>query len=240
MSTPPLEMYLGSREKIRFLHNLCGSEIEISPDNLFRGKTCRICSYKKRAEQKTLSNNEWVEIVNSIAGDEYIFLEDYAGSKTKILVRHTVCGHEYRVSPEKFGDNRRCPKCKSSNGEKHIVTWLEANGYGFEREVTFPGCRDIGILRFDFKIFRSDGSWFLLEYDGNQHFNDGRFGGLLKDTLRRDKIKNDFCLMNKYELHRIPYTLYDRPGASNGRIDSKLKEICDNSDQGSTTMEHAA
>lgn len=43
--------------------------------------------------------------------EEYIFLEEYKLADTKIKVKHIVCGFEYSVTPSKFLNGRRCPKC---------------------------------------------------------------------------------------------------------------------------------
>jgi len=120
---------------------------------------------------------------------------------------------------------RRCPLCSKSHGEKHIASWLNEQNILFEQEVRFKDCRSILPLPFDFKIYRNDGSFFLIEYDGSQHYGDGFFEKF-EDRKLKDKIKNDYCECSNITLYRIPYTLYDRPGQGNRRINAKLKEIC--------------
>lgn len=42
----------------------------------------------------------------------YTVLSDFINTKTKIKIRHEVCGLEYEVTPANFiYRNRRCPKC---------------------------------------------------------------------------------------------------------------------------------
>jgi len=68
-------------------------------------------------------------------------------------------------------------------------------------------------LRFDFEINMDEKTLFI-EYDGRQHFEPIRFGGIseeqayknFKKQKRHDKYKNRFCNDNGYKLLRIPYT----------------------------------
>ena len=67
-------------------------------------------------------------------------------------------------------------------------------------------------LRWDFVIPTDDDPLFI-EYDGRQHFSPQRFGGMAQDQADarfetqqlRDVMKNDYCLVNGYELIRIKY-----------------------------------
>lgn len=68
-------------------------------------------------------------------------------------------------------------------------------------------------LRFDFEV-HMDGKTLFIEFDGRQHFEPIRFGGisqeraekLLKKQKKHDRIKNRFCNEYDYKLLRIPYT----------------------------------
>lgn len=68
--------------------------------------------------------------------------------------------------------------------------------------------------RFDFAIFKEDGSLFkLIEFDGEQHFNPvDFFGGEEKFKIQqeRDNNKNEYCKNNNIPLLRIPYSDYDK------------------------------
>ena len=59
--------------------------------------------------QKT--HAEFVAEVKHRAGAEYSVLGRYENNATKLLMRHSVCGSEYSVSPNKFLSGRRCPAC---------------------------------------------------------------------------------------------------------------------------------
>lgn len=45
-------------------------------------------------------------------GDEYTVLgEEYINNKTKIKVKHSLCGYEYDVRPDNLLSGKGCPKC---------------------------------------------------------------------------------------------------------------------------------
>lgn len=51
-----------------------------------------------------------------MVGDEYTILGVYMTTKTKILMRHNTCGHEYEVEPYSFLRGTRCPPCSHKQG----------------------------------------------------------------------------------------------------------------------------
>lgn len=47
-------------------------------------------------------------------GNEYTFLEPYKGARTHIGIIHNECGWQYKVTPDKFLNNKR--RCSNCNG----------------------------------------------------------------------------------------------------------------------------
>lgn len=98
-------------------------------------------------------------------------------------------------------------KNKKSKGEQIIIRYLRKNGWKTESEFGFDDLRDVNKLRFDVKATKNN-QWFLIEYDGRQHFESvDYFGGEdhFKKTVEHDKMKNDYCLKNNISLLRIRY-----------------------------------
>lgn len=62
------------------------------------------------AKQKT--DAEFKQEVQNLVGTEYVFLDQYVNSKTKLKVKHTNCGKIYKVRPNSFLTGHRCPFCK--------------------------------------------------------------------------------------------------------------------------------
>lgn len=99
--------YINSKTKIDIKHLLCGFTWQMCPNSFLNGIRCPKC-----AKGGTLWNDdEFKGLVKLMVGDEYTFLEEYKNYDTKIEVLHTTCGYKYKVSPNKFLSNRRCPKC---------------------------------------------------------------------------------------------------------------------------------
>jgi len=97
---------------------------------------------------------------------------------------------------------------QGSSIELSVECLLKDNNIKHQREVCFVDCRDIRPLRFDFEIFRPNGSSFLLELDGQCHFNEG-FGDL-SGIKHRDTIKDDYCKAHHIDLLRIPYWKFNQ------------------------------
>jgi hypothetical protein len=98
-----------------------------------------------------------------------------------------------------------------SKGVIKIKKYLNDNKIPFINEKTFPECKYKNLLRFDFYINHDKGN-FLIEFDGQQHFEHTGYFGSKEDfnlSLIRDNIKNKFCISNKILLLRISYNNQD-------------------------------
>lgn len=125
-----------------------------------------------------------------------------------------VCGEEFTAMPAKIisGHTTSCGCRKRSSREDMIKTYLDSIGLTYKEQYRFSECRDKYTLPFDFAIIKDDDSLILIEYDGIQHFKPlNMFGGQeeYEKCVRRDNIKNEFCVTNNIPLLRLPYTLTD-------------------------------
>ncbi len=102
-----LGIYVNTMTKILHRHKVCGHEWSIAPNNILslRGG-CPRCKGK--------THKQYITQVPV----EYEVLEPYVNSKTKILHKHLVCGHEWLIKPNSILSGQGCPKC-SSTGTKH-------------------------------------------------------------------------------------------------------------------------
>lgn len=69
------------------------------------------------------------------------------------------------------------------------------------------------MLRFDFALLQNGEVFYLIEYDGMQHYKPIKyFGGNegYDKTVMRDKIKNDYCANKNIPLLRLKYDLSDQ------------------------------
>ena len=116
--------YKGATEKIRFRHNVCGLEYEVMPNGFTsKGNRCPECAKILKGRQPKM-HDTFVAEVYGLVGDEYTILGEYKGSRTKLMMRHNVCGHMWEVAPHLFIAGTRCPKCaeekmKEERGRTH-------------------------------------------------------------------------------------------------------------------------
>ena len=189
--------YKNNKEKVKILCPKHG-EFEQEPRNHLSGQKCPTCQGNKK-----LIKNDFVERSIKIHGNKYNYELseiDGVGNKTKIICpKHGI--FEQIVDTHLRGHG--CPKCKDSKGEKIIEWYLTKNGITFMKQKMFDKCKDIRNLKFDF--FLPDYNT-CIEFDGKQHFKICEWGEKkLKDSIKKDNIKNLFCKNNKIELLRISY-----------------------------------
>lgn len=58
-----------------------------------------------------MTHQEFVNRVNEQGNGDYEVLGEYKNRRTKILLKHKVCGWEYEAFPNTFSSGGRCPKC---------------------------------------------------------------------------------------------------------------------------------
>ena len=205
--------YKNSNTKTLFKHNKCGYEWMARPNSFYKGTRCPKCATVIRGKKRRLTKEEFVEREEDIQSGEYEMLGKYTNITTKTLFKHTSCGHEWSITPDKFHWGVRCPKCNESRGEKSITNILEEMNIPFESQKRFDSCRHKLPLPFDFYVNDS----FLIEYDGEQHFKPTDFAGKgnewadksFKSGQLRDSIKTQWAKNNGIPLVRIPYTEFD-------------------------------
>ena len=204
-----LTPYIKSSLKISVKHDECGHIWDCSPTKFISGKRCPKCF---KWDKKT--NSQFKKEVFDLTENEYIFLDSYKNAQEKLSVRHTTCGNTYKVSPHKFLSGRRCPYCftkQNSHGSNKIEKFLQKHKIDYIREYSFDDLRGKSNqkLRFDFCIHKHDGKLFLIEFDGEQHFQPvEHFGGekALISLQERDNKKDIYCSNHNISLMRIPYT----------------------------------
>lgn len=160
--------------------------------------------------------------VYKITKGEYIALNEYQGIDQKVKIKHISCNKSFEITPYLFLDyGTRCPYCTKHNksrGEKRITDFLISINVNFKSQFTFPDCKNILALPFDFAVLDSNNSiMFLIEYQGEQHFQPVCFGGIpveqaqnnYRENQYRDKIKKKYCEEHNITLIEIPYWDFD-------------------------------
>lgn len=197
--------YTNDGTKVEILHHDCGRKYKVTPSGFISGNRCSKCH--KDNMRKTKSKEEFAKDFEALEGEEYTLLSDYKRNDKKVLVRHDVCGREYKVTPNKFYQGRRCPHCRASKGEVYVRRILDGNSIDYEYQKGFEELRYENPLTYDFYIPKKK---IAIEYQGKQHYEPiEHFGGMEEYLLQveRDKVKRIFAKDNNITLIEVPYTL---------------------------------
>ena len=173
-----------------------------SPNNHLRGKGCSKCGGNKK-----LNSLEFIEKANKVHNELYIYDKvNYINTNMKIDIICRKHG-DFTQSPYNHLMGKGCPKCNFSKGEIKILNFLTENNIKYIPQKTFEDCKYKTNLEFDFYLPDYN---MCIEYDGEQHYEANKFFGIksFKLTKIRDEIKNNYCLVNKIKLMRIPYFDY--------------------------------
>jgi hypothetical protein len=103
-----------------------------------------------------------------------------------------------------------------SESERQIARFLDKKNVKYKLQYQYFFCRDKKCLPFDFAVLGDDKKVkFLIEYDGEQHFEPVDFGEGMKVAKenfkickKHDKIKDRYCKRHHIDLVRIPF--YER------------------------------
>lgn len=82
---------------------------------------------------KKKTHEEFCELVFNLVGNEYILIDHYNGANNQVLMKHRVCGHEWKIMPSNFTRGRRCPRCslihQTQKGFIEVVRNLTGSEY---------------------------------------------------------------------------------------------------------------
>ena len=110
------------------------------------------------------------------------------------------CGKIVNVSSRNLcsGHTKSCGHILSFK-EEEIEEILKRNSIEFKRQFSFSNLRDKQPLKFDFAIFKNNKLLFLIEYNGEQHYDKTSYyySSILE---KHDKMKINYCEQNKIKL----------------------------------------
>ena len=203
----------------------CGKEVILNRNSVITKHT-KSCGC---LQKDTMRNIRLKDDTNYVSDFGVKILKPYKRNKKGQLVWECECGycnnHFYSI-PARIKNNhiKSCGCLISSSMESYIKNFLDQNNINYETQYTYEDCinKKGNKLRFDFAIKKNQQVYFLIEYDGKQHFESiDYFGGEegFKTRLEYDKIKTDYCRNNNIPLLRLPYYL------SNDEIKQEITNI---------------
>lgn len=162
---------------------------------------CRQCYI----DSKVLSNDEFIKRSKKKHGDLYDYSKvNYTGLYDPVTIICSKHG-EFLQKPGDHFQGCGCPNCRTSQGERLIKQILIEENIDFETQKTFPDCKHVAQLKYDFYIPSEN---TLIEFDGIQHFKPvNKFGGIkaFEETQFRDNLKNEFASVNDIKLIRFRF-----------------------------------
>ena len=178
----------------------CGNIYLRNGSNLRNGhsKMCLTCHNHQQRKGKNIANQKF-GMLTALEQTK----QTYFGQK--IWKCKCDCGNiaYFPIGSLTSGKTQSCG-CLVSKGENKIKEILTEAKIPFVQQKKFMDCKDKRCLPFDFYV----NSNYLIEFDGEQHFENGRYWGnkdKKEDVLRKDNIKNNYCKQHNIALIRIPY-----------------------------------
>jgi len=160
---------------------------------------CTKFSKKSREDRLKQLKEVFPEYDYSLITKEW-WQKNYKNTYTKVPV---ICPEHglFHAKLNNLLNGSGCSSCASSKGERIIEKVLKKNNINFIQEHKVPDSN----LRFDFYLPDYN---LAIEYDGELHFKNIEFSKL-KETKKRDFLKNKLCYIYKINLIRIPYHFKD-------------------------------
>lgn len=199
---------------IRILCPIHGEQTTSLANFIIR-KRCPQCGLDARTENNRLTKEYVEKYINSINNNTLLNKDDYVNAnKRNLKILCGECGENIFITSFNSyyaGHNHRCKHCinRESRGEFKVRKFLENSNIKFIQEYYFDDCRYKLPLRFDFYLPDYN---VLIEFDGQQHYDDYFYKNKVEDaeyslneTIKRDRIKDEYCKEKNIKLIRIPY-----------------------------------
>lgn len=192
----------------------CGYKWKPKINNLVSGDKCPECSGNSPYTLEKLLNKlkDRTDLDTTSIEEKHII-----NNLSRVPVKCKICSYEWTSSiTSLIYAGSGCIKCKISIVVRVLSEFLKKINIPHELEKNLPGMVYKSKLKIDIYIPKmSDGSLpIAVEYDGN--FPGSHFSYRNKEeenrhikTVKRDRIKDNYCLDNGIHVFRIPYSLYE-------------------------------
>lgn len=191
----------------------CGNVVDVRAHQLKSGHTKSCGCYQEISKLENLKSKFIGQRYNKLLIIDY----DHYENDMRYWKCLCDCGQEcvvssrYLQSPKTIG----CCGCEGSKAENDMANLLDERNINYEKQYRFKDCKDIKPLPFDFAVLNDKEQLiFLIELHGEQHYYPFTYCGESKeqkqlnfeDRLKKDKIKEQYCVDNGVPLLIIKYT----------------------------------
>jgi hypothetical protein len=192
--------YVKVQLKVKFLCLIdnCGCIWEALTDSVLRGSGCPRCNKNEKLTDERI--DELLQNRNIKRVDNCI----NARHPIKFQCLLTDCQNVWKASPYAvLNSETGCPRCSLRKNEKMVFHTLTINGIFFEAQRIFRDKN--GKVCVDFYLSEMN---TIIEYNGAQHYQPVRFGGISQDRADmnfthqqvRDERLRQFCKINDINL----------------------------------------
>lgn len=191
------------------------------------GYGCKQCGYESAFEKQRMSTEDFIRKAKSVHGYLYDYSQSIClGSKEKITIICSKHGKFEQIAQYHLA-GCGCQTCNESRGERLVAKALMCLGYKFKQQARFKSCRHKKSLPFDFLVKIENRLGFLLEFQGQHHYEPVKRGSsmsdmdamrALKGVQKRDGIKKQWCEKNNIPFLVIPYW-------KSGDIDNLIRDF---------------
>lgn len=207
-----LVKFVNTLENIKILCKKCDTVFEQNAGaHLYHKHKCLKCTHNN--QRKDL--DKFIQQSKEVHGDNYDYtLVEYINAVTHVTIKCNKCQTTFLQIPRNhYQLARGCMKCNFSKGEvkSELILKNNTNVREIIPQHRFKDCKNKHTLPFDFKVVLTNDKWFLIEYNGQQHYKEVKFfkARNLQQQQIYDKIKYDYCKNNDIPLLVIKYTDYD-------------------------------
>lgn len=102
----------------------CGAQFTVAYSKFLKSPFCRVC--ERDDHHVAYTDDDFKKRIKELTGDEYELVGHYVNPKTKVQLRHNVCGTVQEYKPFFFLDGGRCRKCGIRNiPEKDFINYVK-------------------------------------------------------------------------------------------------------------------
>ena len=208
--------YVDKHMRIKYMCPKHGIQSGMLDNIISKGTGCPLCKNEYIGKVLSHDTDDVEYLINSYNNNKLLNKNDYKDALTHNLdILCGLCGKNIfttSYSNYKNANVRSCFSCsnKASKFEIIIKDFLTEQDIKFISEKRFSDCKDKKPLPFDFYLPTYN---LIIEYDGKQHYEVVRIGGMSEEEALQqfkinqlhDQIKNEYCQTHNIELLRIPY-----------------------------------
>ena len=189
----------------------CGNYITVKKTEVLSGHT-KSCGCLNREATSLSNTKDWTGYISDY--NVKAIKQSKMNKRGQWLWEYEcpVCNKHFDCLPAWVNSGRvtSCGCANQSSGERLIKQFLEENHIEFEQQWTTDDCKYIYPLHFDFALLKNDKPYYLIEYNGKQHYEPIEFFGgekQFKINQIRDNIKREYSRNYNIPLLELKYDL---------------------------------